>query len=114
MIERSPSSSSAPQAMDAPERVKPSPTVRQAAPVETGGFSWKYWAFRVAGAVAPVVPLWLARPLLVAGGWAAWGLARPLRRRAEWNMGHIPALAADPARRRRVARQAFVALALNY
>ncbi|HEU0027876.1 MAG TPA: hypothetical protein VFQ25_12230 [Ktedonobacterales bacterium] len=83
-------------------------------PAESDGFSWKYWAFRAAGALAPLVPLWLARPLMVAGGWVAWALVWPLRRRAEWNMGHIPALAADPVKRRRAARQAFVALALNY
>jgi lauroyl/myristoyl acyltransferase len=61
-----------------------------------------------------VIPLWLARPLMTAAGWLAWALARPLRRRAEWNLGHIPALAADPRARRRAARQAFVTLALNY
>lgn len=81
---------------------------------DEGGAGWKYWAFRAAGALAPWTPLWLARRLAVVGGWMAWALVSRLRRRAEWNMGHIPALAADPAGRRRAARQAFVALALNY
>ncbi len=97
-----------------PPAAPPSTPGGAAAPAGTGGFVWKYWVFRMAGAVAPLAPLWLARPLAVAGAWVAWGLARPLRRRAEWNMGHIPTLAADSAARRRAARQAFVTLALNY
>lgn len=116
MTERSPRSSaptvSAPGG--APARLTPSTETRETAPVEAGGAAWKFWAFRAAGAVAPLAPLWLARPLAVAGGWAAWALVAPLRRRAELNLGHIPALAADPAKRRQAARQAFVTLALNY
>jgi lauroyl/myristoyl acyltransferase len=76
--------------------------------------AWKVNMFRVAGVVAPLVPLGLARRLAVAGSWLAWALAGGLRRRAEWNLGHIPALASDPAARRRAARQAFTSLALNY
>jgi KDO2-lipid IV(A) lauroyltransferase len=76
--------------------------------------AWKYWAFRTLGGVAPWAPLWLARPLAVAGGWLAWALAPGLRRRAEWNLSHIPTLADNPAHRRRVARAAFITLALNY
>lgn len=104
---------SATSATDTPRLADPSGTPATP-PEESGGFSWKYWAFRAAGGAATVVPFWLARPLMVAGGWAAWALVRPLRRRADWNLRHIPALAADPSARRRATRQAFVTLALNY
>jgi lauroyl/myristoyl acyltransferase len=97
-----------------PPRMPPSVENRATAQAAANDFSWKYWAFRLAGAIAPLVPLWLARPLAAAGGVVVWALARPLRKRAEWNLGHIPALAADPTKRRRAAREAFVALALNY
>ncbi|HEX9036511.1 MAG TPA: hypothetical protein VF808_05920 [Ktedonobacterales bacterium] len=81
---------------------------------DAGGARWKVWAFGAAGAIAPRVPLGLARRLMVAGGWLTWALASGLRRRAEWNLGHIPALAGDPAARREAARQVFATLALNY
>ncbi len=114
MTERTPVSAAPPASDNDQRRMTASTETRESATVEAGGAAWKYWAFRVAGAVAPLVPLWLAQPLAVAGGWVAWALVAPLRERAEWNLGHIPALAADPAKRRRAARQAFVTLALNY
>lgn len=74
----------------------------------------KYWAFRTLAAVVPLTPLWLARRLAVGVGALAWLFAGSLRRRAERNLGHVPALADDPARLRRAARGVFITLALNY
>lgn len=74
----------------------------------------KYWLFRTLAAVVPAIPRWLAERLAIAGGVVAWATVAPLRRRAERNLAHIPALAADPARLRRVARGVFTNLALNY
>lgn len=95
-----------------PENQKTLETL-EAAASESGG-AFKYWAFRILGEVIPRTPLWLARAVFSAGGWLAWAFAAGLRRRAEWNLSHIPALAADPELRRRTARAAFINLALNY
>lgn len=88
--------------------------VAEPAQERSSGAPVKLWAFRIAGALAPKVPLGLARRLAVAGGWLAWALAGGLRRRAEWNLGHIPALATDPVALRRAARRVFTSLTLNY
>jgi KDO2-lipid IV(A) lauroyltransferase len=74
----------------------------------------KYWAFRTLSAIAPLAPFWLARRLAVGVGALAWLVAGSRRQRAERNLGHIPALAADPARLRKAARGVFITLALNY
>ncbi len=74
----------------------------------------KYWTFRTLAAITPLAPLWLARRIAVAGGMLAWALAIPQRRRAERNLAHIPALAANPARLRWATRSLFRTLALNY
>jgi len=77
-------------------------------------FNLKYWTFRTVAALTPLMPLWLARRIAVAGGMLAWALAAPQRRRAERNLAHIPTLAADPARLRWATRSLFKTLALNY
>lgn len=74
----------------------------------------KYWLFRTLAAIIPRMPRWLAERLAIAGGALAWATVAPLRRRAERNLAHIPALAADPARLRQTARRVFAHLALNY
>lgn len=74
----------------------------------------KYWAFRVMAAVTPLAPLWLAQRIAVAVGALLWALAPGLRRRAERNLRHVPALAADPARLRRSVRGVFRTMTLNY
>lgn len=74
----------------------------------------KYWAFRTLAAIIPLAPRWLAERVALAGGTLAWATIAPLRRRAERNLAHIPALAADPARLRQTTRRVFTHLALNY
>jgi KDO2-lipid IV(A) lauroyltransferase len=76
--------------------------------------TYKYWAFRLAAATIPHVPVWLARPLAWLVGLAVWAIRPATRRRVGANLGHIPALAADPARRHRAVRGVFGHLALNY
>ena len=74
----------------------------------------RYWAFRALAGVTPLTPLWVARPVTMAAGVAVWLCAGKLRRRAQRNLRHIPALAADPARLRWATRGVFINLALNY
>lgn len=74
----------------------------------------KYWAFRALAFVVPLAPPWLAKRIAVAGGALMWACAPGLRRRAARNLGHIPALAADPARLRWATRGVFIHSALNY
>lgn len=74
----------------------------------------KYRIFRVAAALVPLVPIWLAWPAAVAIGSLLWALAGGARQRVERNLRHIPALANDPARLQQAARGAFQQMALNY
>lgn len=74
----------------------------------------KYWVFRALAAIAPRTPLWLAQRVAVGAGTVLWLCAGSLRQRAARNLGHIPTLAADPARLRAATRGVFVTLALNY
>lgn len=74
----------------------------------------KYWVFRALAAIAPRAPLWLAQRVAVVAGTLLWLCAGSLRQRAARNLGHIPTLAADPARLRAATRGVFVTLALNY
>ena len=53
-------------------RVAPPASVRETPPVETREFSWKYWAFRVAGAVAPTHPVVAGAPTV--DGWRLDGM----------------------------------------
>jgi KDO2-lipid IV(A) lauroyltransferase len=79
---------------------------------ESGGL--KYWAYRMAAVVVPWVPLVVARPAARLVGLGLWAGMPSVRRRADANLCHVPALAADPVRRRRAVRAVFGNLALNY
>jgi phosphatidylinositol dimannoside acyltransferase len=76
-------------------------------------FSAKYWAFRVAAAVLPVLPMWLVGPLARLAGLAVYAAAPEMRRKARANLARIPTLA-NPATLERACRQLFQHLALNY
>jgi lauroyl/myristoyl acyltransferase len=75
---------------------------------------YKYYAYWLAAAVVPFVPLPIARFLAWIAGLSLWALRPGTRRRVDANLRHIPTLAADDARRRRSVRRAFCNLALNY
>ena len=70
--------------------------------------------WRFAAAVVPRIPLALARPLFVLIGALAWIFGGETRRRAERNLRHVPALAANTARLQEAVRGVFVTSALNY
>src|SRR5579884_1287585 len=74
----------------------------------------QYRLWRIALAVVPRLPMPFARRLFTAIGLLAWALGGTTRRRAERNLRHIPALAADPRALRRAVRGVFVTSALNY
>ncbi len=76
-------------------------------------FSAKYWAFRVAAAVIPVMPLWISDPLARLAGLAVYAAAPGMRRKARANLARIPGLE-RPAMLERACRGAFQHLALNY
>lgn len=79
-----------------------------------GGVMLRYWAFRIAAAVVPAVPVAIARPLAVALGTLLWALAGAQRRRVTANLRHVPSLAGDERRLRGAVRGVFQHLALNY
>jgi lauroyl/myristoyl acyltransferase len=64
--------------------------------------------------LVPRIPLVIARPLFALIGALTWVFAGETRRRAERNLRHIPALAADAARLQAAVRAVFVTSALNY
>lgn len=74
----------------------------------------QYWLFRVALAVVPHIPLALARPLFSAIGVLAWMRGGPTRRRAERNLRHVPALAANTKALHDAVRGVYITSALNY
>jgi len=74
----------------------------------------KYWLFRIAAAVVPLLPMRLARPLFTGIGVLVWLFAGGTRRRAEHNLRHIPALAANTGRLDKAVRGVFITSALNY
>lgn len=74
----------------------------------------QYWLMRIGAAVVPRIPLPLARPLFTFIGLCAWLFAAGARRRAERNLRHIPALAANTAQLHAAVRGVFVTSALNY
>ncbi|HEV2236561.1 MAG TPA: hypothetical protein VGR57_07855 [Ktedonobacterales bacterium] len=76
-------------------------------------FSAKYWAFRVAAVVIPLVPLWISDPLARLAGLAIYAVAPGMRRKARANLARIPGLE-RPTVLERTCRQAFQHLALNY
>jgi lauroyl/myristoyl acyltransferase len=74
----------------------------------------KYWAFRLAAVVVPLLPPRVAEWVAQAVGLACWALLPAQRRQAETNLRHIPALAGDREQRRWAVRGVFRHLALNY
>lgn len=74
----------------------------------------RYWLVRLAAWIVPWIPLRVARPLALAAGMLTWAFSGAARRRAAWNLGHVPSLAGDPPRIRRTARGVFRTSALNY
>ena len=74
----------------------------------------KFWLFRIAAAVTPRVPLWIARPLALAIGTALWAIAGETRRRTIRNLRHIPTLAEHPDRLHAASRGVFQQMTLNY
>lgn len=74
----------------------------------------KYWAFRLAASVVPHIPVVISRPLAQLVGLAMWAAMPAARQRVDFNLGHVPALAADESSRRRAVREVFRHLALNY
>jgi KDO2-lipid IV(A) lauroyltransferase len=94
-----------------PVRVKQMQADRVTQP--DSGFSAKYWAFRVAAAVIPAVPLWIADPLARLIGLVIYAAAPSMRRKARANLARIPTLV-DAAALERACRGVFQTLALNY
>lgn len=75
----------------------------------------RYWMFRIAAAVVPVIPVWIARPLAIALGTLLWVLAGAQRRQCVTaNLRRVPLLAGDEQRLRQAVRGVFQHLALNY
>jgi lauroyl/myristoyl acyltransferase len=74
----------------------------------------KYWLFRLAVALVPRIPRGISYGVAPVLGVLFWALSPRLRRRAEFNLGHIPSLASDPARLRRAVRDLFYHTVLNY
>lgn len=74
----------------------------------------KYWLFRLAAAIAPRAPLWIARPFALAVGIILWAVAGETRRRAIRNLRHVPTLAEHPDRLSAASRGVFQRMALNY
>ena len=74
----------------------------------------KLRAFRLAAAIVPFIPMWLAYPLAQLIGRVLWAFGGRLRRRVERNLRHIPALANDPVALSRAARGVFEHMVLNY
>lgn len=74
----------------------------------------KLRAFRLAAAIIPLIPLWLAYPGARLIGTLVWALGGERRRTVERNLRHIPALMNDPAALQRAARGVFEHMTLNY
>jgi phosphatidylinositol dimannoside acyltransferase len=74
----------------------------------------KYWAFRLAAAVVPLVPRRIAYAVSQAVGLALWALLPGARRQVAANLLHIPSLASDPEQRHWAVRGVFRHIALNY
>jgi lauroyl/myristoyl acyltransferase len=74
----------------------------------------KYWALRLAAAVAPWLPSWLVAPCARAIGLLMWAIAGDTRRRARANLRHVPTLACAPERLDAATRGVFEHAALNY
>jgi KDO2-lipid IV(A) lauroyltransferase len=74
----------------------------------------KYWLFRVAAAVVPRIPYELLYALAGPLAWLFWVCASGQRRRAEFNLRHVPGLSQDLGKLHRATRQVFRISILNY
>jgi KDO2-lipid IV(A) lauroyltransferase len=74
----------------------------------------KLRAFRLAGAIVPFIPMWLAYPGARFIGMVIWAFSGPLRRRVERNLRHVPSLVSDPVALHRATRGVFEHMVLNY
>lgn len=74
----------------------------------------KLRAFRLAAAIVPFIPLWLAYPGARYIGMLLWAFGGQLRRRVERNLRHVPTLASDPVALNRASRGVFENMVLNY
>src|SRR6185437_7442076 len=70
--------------------------------------------FRLAAAIIPFIPLWLAYPGARLIGRLIWAFGGERRRRVERNLRHIPTLMGDPVALHRAARGVFEHMTLNY
>ncbi|HEU5347702.1 MAG TPA: hypothetical protein VFU63_03720, partial [Ktedonobacterales bacterium] len=64
----------------------------------------KLRAFRLAAAIVPFIPMWLAYPGARLVGMILWAFGGQLRRRVERNLRHVPTLINDPVAHHRAAR----------
>lgn len=74
----------------------------------------KLRAFRLAAAIVPFIPMWLAYPCARFIGVLIWAFGGSLRRRVERNLRHIPTLANDPVALQRASQGVFQHMVLNY
>jgi lauroyl/myristoyl acyltransferase len=74
----------------------------------------KLRAFRLAGAIVPFIPMWLAYPGARLIGMVIWAFHGQLRRRVERNLRHVPRLVSDPVALHRATRGVFEHMVLNY
>ena len=74
----------------------------------------KYWAWRIAAALVPYIPMWIARPLASATSWLICLFAGGTRHRVEGNLRHIPGLADDHERFISAVYGVFQTTTLNY
>jgi KDO2-lipid IV(A) lauroyltransferase len=80
---------------------------------QESGFSAKYWAFRIAAAAVPAVPVWISAPLARLAGLVMYVASPAMRSKARHNLARVPGLQ-DARARERACRGAFQYLALNY
>ena len=74
----------------------------------------KYWLFRLAAALVPRLPYNALYALTGPLAWALWMGASGPRRRAEFNLRHVPGLAEDLGRLHQATREVFRTAMLNY
>lgn len=70
--------------------------------------------FRLAGAIVPFIPMWLAYPGAQFIGMVIWAFHGQLRRRVERNLRHVPRLVGDPVALHHATRGVFEHMVLNY
>lgn len=74
----------------------------------------KYWLFRLGAALIPRIPYPLLYAVTGPLAWLVWIGASGARRRAEFNLRHVPGLAEDLGRLHQATRQVFRTTILNY